>query len=216
MPPAKKTPAKKAAARKAPAKKTTPRKRAARKAVAEAQPGPLPRVLHGFDRKARTWTETSTVGTLLAVLSWGATWEHAAARAKIHPAQPRRWISRGETALVPTPDTILDLDDLDTPDTPDDLFACAVLALEAIDRRASPVLDALETISRDSKTEWRAAALALRVLPEAKPYRETTKTELTGEDGGPVVVDHGPSTAQAILDLAGRIAADLTDKEDPS
>jgi hypothetical protein len=61
------------------------------------------------------------------------------------------------------------------------------------------VSNALATIARASQAEWRAAALALKVLPGARDYRETTRAEVTGADGGPVTVDAG----RVMLDLIG-------------
>lgn len=175
------------------------------------RPGSPSRILNGFDRAARTWGPESTAGRFLTTVSWGATLEHAAGRARIHPAQPRRWKARGEDLLIPDPETVLDLDQLDTVDVDHESFACAVFALEYAALRPATVLAALETIAREAATDWRAAALALRVHPEGKPYREVSRHEHTGEDGGPVTVDVGDEALRHLVDLAAQFAADDAD-----
>jgi hypothetical protein len=184
------------------------------------KPGPIPAVLRGFsynppdghpdhdynEDPGPHWRHDSPVDRVLKVLLSGAKWELAAAVAGLHESTPRAWNLRGEAILTDTitrvgatPDAPLDLDGYaEHAESPEDL-ALVAFHLAAREARALPVSNALATIARASQAEWRAAALALKVLPGARDYRETTRAEVTGADGGPVTVDAG----RVMLDLIG-------------
>ena len=186
--PTKKAPAKKAAAR----EKAAPRARAH---LAPGKHGPAPLVVRGFtytppasidEEGAAVWTPKSPAGRLLAALAIGATWEHAADYAHLHEATGRTWNDRGKKAIGEHPS----LDEYAATDpTPEDL-AYAAFAVAAAEARTSPVVGALDEIDRARRRgDIKAAAMQLKHLPQAGPYRETTRTEVTGANGGPVDID---------------------------
>lgn len=208
-PPAKKAPAteKSATTRKAPAtakttrstgttpKKSTPaKKRAPRARQVPGVRGPAPLVLRGFTWTpptdttpgTATWAPKSPGAEVLAALAVGASWAHAAHYAHLHEETPSRWNNRGAIALA-------DHDNLDAlhatgPDP--ETLAYAAFHVAASEARITPVVGALDQIDRARRGgDWKAGAHQLKVLPQARDYRETTRTEVTGAGGGPVDVD---------------------------
>lgn len=184
-----------------------------------SRPGPKPLILRGFTYTAPTdpassgawnWTPKTPAAEVLAALAIGATWEHAASFALLHHATPRAWNARGEAALGDHPD----LDHLAASGADPELVAYAAFHVAANDARSAPVVGALESIDRARRGgDWKAGAHVLKVLPQARDYRETSRHEVTGEDGEPVRVAATLGAEQAILDLAERIAAETTDDD---
>lgn len=205
-----KKPAKKAAAKKAPARKRPAR---ARREVQPGKHGPAPYVVRGFtwtppdgDTPGEaTWSPRSPAGAVLAALAIGATWEHAAAYARLHADTAPGWNNRGTTLLG----SHASLDHFAaTAPTVEDL-AMAAFAVAATEARGAPVVGALESIDRARKAgDLRGAVLQLKHLPQAAPYRETTRHEVTGRDGGPLEVTTEERAerlaADAALFLAGK------------
>lgn len=202
------TTTRKAAPRKAPAKKRAPRARAV-----PGVRGPAPLVLRGFTFTpptdtapgTATWAPKSPGAEVLAALAVGASWAHAAHYAHLHEETPARWNNRGALALA-------DHDNLDAlhATNPDpETLAYAAFHVAAAEARITPVVGALDQIDRARRGgDWKAGAHQLKVLPQARDYRETTRQEVTGEDGGPVRADITIEAEQAILDLAERIATE--------
>lgn len=188
-------------------------KRPRKAAKATSKPGPIPAVMVGFMPKALRWGPRSPAGIVLGHLATGVTWELAARAAHLHPATPRRWNSRGAEALGEHEDLTTAL--RATPDP--EARACLVFHAYAEAARGEPVINALGQIVRAGKTEWRAAAHALRVLPQASDFRERSRHEVTGEDGGPVRLDVHEDAERTILDLAEQFAAESAiDPQDPA
>lgn len=188
--PAKKTGAKKTAAKKAAAKRPA----RARRDVQPGKHGPAPYVVRGFTWSPPTadtegiasWPPRSPAGAVLAALAIGATWEHAAAYARLHADTAPGWNNRGTELLAGHPS--LDAYAATNPTTED--LAMAAFAVAAAEARGAPVVAALESIDRARKAgDLRGAVLQLKHLPQAAPYRETTRHEVTGAGGGPVDLD---------------------------
>lgn len=205
------TPAKKAAPRKkAPAKKSTGRRAPQRRRQrAEGRPGPLPLVLQGFDRATCTWRSKSPALKVLSALRAGATWELAAATAKVNQATPREWNTRGAEVVKALPDEGATLAD----DVPDETVAYLAFHLEAEAAKIGTVVGALRTIDRASrKGDVRAATEVLKRHPDAKPYRPDPRLELTGPEGGPIPVSVRDKARESLAKMAERLAENAEGK----
>lgn len=201
--------ARKPPAKRTPAKKRAPRKRTAKKA--EAKPGPISLVARGFTYDPATgfasWSPKSYAAEVLAALSIGATIEHAAGYAKVAQQTPRNWILRGRAAFGGH--ETLEAYAATEPDA--ESLAYAAFFLASSNAMGSPVVGALDQIDRARRAgEWRAGLALLKILPQARPYTETVKAEISGPDGGPfevTVEERAQSLAdQAALFLAGAAA----------
>lgn len=188
-------------------------------------PGPAPKVLLGFryhppgtvtsttptPEGMATFTPDSPAGRLLTALTLGCTWADASALARLHPETARQWNARGAEAL----DIHEDLDTLHATDPTPEAMAYAAFHLMATDARTTPVRDALGHIIRAGADEWRAAAHVLKVLPQAKDYRETSRHVVGGdEEGGPVVFDLRETAAATMLQLARGFTTPPADDDD--
>lgn len=188
-------PAKKAAARKAPAKKAAAKRSSSSSGKGQGRRGHPTLVVRGFsytppgpsdDEGTASWTPKSPGGRLLAALSIGATWAHAAHYAHLHESTGRTWNDRGQQLLGDHPS----LDEYAATDPDPESLAYAAFAVAAADAMASPVVGALDEIDRARRRgDLKGAVLQLKHLPQASPYRETTRTEVTGAGGGPVDLD---------------------------
>lgn len=181
-------------------------------------PGPSPKVLIGFrydppgaiagttptPEGMAAFAPDSPAGRLLTALAMGCTWTDASALARLHPETARQWNTRGQEALS----THESIDALHATDPVPETLAYAAFHLLAAEARAQPVGTALGQIIRASDDDWRAAAHVLKVLPQARDYREVTRHTVAGdEDGGPVAFDLGEFAAATMLDLAQQFAA---------
>lgn len=190
----------------------------ARTTTAPGKRGPAPLVLRGFTWTPGTdttdgiaaWAPKTPAAEALAALSVGATWEDAARYARLHHATVRQWNARGEVALGDYPT----LDHVHATGPDPETMAYAAFHVAAGEARGAPVLGALQAIDRARASDWRAGAHMLKVLPQAKDYRETTKTQHTGADDGPIGVDIGEGAERLVLDLAERIATEKAAEAD--
>lgn len=198
----------KPAPKKPPAK--TPAKRTRKPRVrATGVPGPHPLVVRGFSYNppkgepgysnalpdGAAWTPASPAANILIVINAGGTMALAARAAGLHEATPRSWNSRGQDLLGDCP-TIDDYAKV-APDL--ESLALAAFHVSAEAAGADIVYRSLDAIGRAK--DWRAAAHLLRVLPQAKEYRETTRAEITGANGGPIeFVDEATRTLLALAD----------------
>lgn len=175
-------------------------------------PGPAPLVLQGFTWNPPSetqpagvarWAAKSPAAEVLAALGIGATWEHAAHYARLHEATPRQWNSRGDVALGEDANLAV----LVASGADRETLAYAAFAVAAAEARGAPVLGALEQIDRARRAgDWKAGAHMLRVLPQARPYVEVHRQEVTGSEGGAVEVDVAGDLTRTVLDVARRIA----------
>jgi hypothetical protein len=154
-----------------------------------------------------TWSHGTPARLLLDVLSVGATWEDAARYAQVADRTARAWNTAGATYLGDHDG----LDSLHLTTPPLEHLALAAFHVLAAHARITPVRDALHQISTAGGQDWRAAAHLLKVLPTATEYRERTRHEVTGEDGGPIDIVAGAT--ETMLDLVRQFAEDPPDPE---
>lgn len=169
----------------------------------EGKPGPLPIVARSFQVTKGTWKSDSQPALVLSALRAGATWDLAAKVARLNQATPRDWNARGAEIAQQLDATGLELDESE----PTETHAYLAFHRAAEEARATPVVNALMTIDRATRTgNVTAAEIVLKRHPDAKPYRPDTRLELSGPDGGAIPLSVKDEVRSKLEAMAERLA----------
>lgn len=176
------------------------------------RPGPVPLVLRGFTYAPPTndeeageagWGPRSTGGRALAALAAYGEITTAAKYARVNQDTVRGWITRGTALLGDHPD----LDTYAATNPAQDDLALAAFALAATSAIVRGPMYAADTITREARTDWRAAIALLKAHPHAKEWRPVAALELSGPGGEPLAVDVRAKAAETLETMVERMEA---------